>query len=42
MDYVLEAIQQVWERREAIRGMRIIEAPAFLRHFTAHFDWIAD
>ncbi len=40
MDYVLEAIGQVWERRETIRGMRIVKAPQFLRHFTAHFDWI--
>ena len=40
MDYVLEAIQYVWERREAIRGMRIVKAPQFLRHFTAYFDWL--
>jgi tryptophanase len=40
MDYVLEAIQYVWERRDAIRGMRIVEAPQFLRHFTAHFAWL--
>ena len=40
MDYVLEAIQLVWNRREAIRGMKIVEAPKFLRHFTAHFDWL--
>ncbi len=40
MDYVLEAIGQVWERRETIRGMRITRAPQFLRHFTAHFEWI--
>jgi len=39
MDYVLEAIQYVWERRDGIRGMRILKAPQFLRHFTAHFDW---
>ena len=39
MDYVLEAIQYVWERRDAIRGMQITRAPQFLRHFTAHFDW---
>jgi tryptophanase len=39
MDYVLEAIQYLWERRDAIRGMRIVKAPQFLRHFTAHFDW---
>ena len=40
MDYVLEAIQYVWDRRDGIRGMRIVEAPQFLRHFTAHFDWL--
>ena len=38
MDYVLEAIQLVWERRAEIAGMRIVEAPNFLRHFTAHFE----
>ena len=38
MDYVLEAIQIVWERRAEIAGMRIVEAPNFLRHFTAHFE----
>jgi tryptophanase len=40
MDYVVEAIGNVWERRENIRGMKILEAPAFLRHFSAKFDWI--
>ena len=40
MDYVLEAIQLLWERRTAIRGMKIVKAPQFLRHFTAHFDWV--
>ncbi len=37
MDYVLEGIEQVWERRDKIRGMRITEAPKYLRHFTAKF-----
>jgi tyrosine phenol-lyase len=40
MDYVLEAIGQVWERRNDVRGMRIVEAPKFLRHFTAKFERI--
>jgi tryptophanase len=40
MDYVLEAIGLVWQRRESIRGMRITRAPRYLRHFTAHFDWL--
>ncbi len=37
MDYVIEAIGLVWERRAGVAGMRITEAPQFLRHFTAHF-----
>ena len=40
MDYVLEAINLVWERRNDIRGMKIVEAPQFLRHFTAHFEYV--
>ena len=38
MDYVIEALGLVWERREKVRGMRIVEAPQFLRHFTARFE----
>ena len=41
MDYVLEAIGQVWNRREEIRGMKITKAPKFLRHFTAHFERVS-
>jgi len=40
MDYVLEGINLVWERRSDIRGMKIVRAPKFLRHFTAEFDWV--
>ena len=39
MDYVLEAIGNVWDRRHEVRGMKIVRAPEYLRHFTAHFDW---
>jgi len=42
MDYVLEAINLVWERRRDIRGMRIVRAPQLLRHFTAEFDWVRE
>jgi tryptophanase len=38
MDYVIEALSLVWERRKEVRGMRIVEAPQFLRHFTAKFE----
>jgi tryptophanase len=38
IDYVVEAILQVYERRAAIHGYRIISQPKFLRHFTAQFE----
>lgn len=38
MDYVLEAIDLVWQRRNDVRGMKIVKAPKFLRHFTAEFE----
>jgi tyrosine phenol-lyase len=40
MDYLVEAIGLVHERRESIRGLKIVESPPFLRHFTARFDWL--
>jgi tryptophanase len=38
IDYVIEAILKVNERRESISGYKIVSAPAFLRHFTARFE----
>ncbi len=38
MDYVVEAAIEVHGRRDEIRGMRIVEAPRVLRHFTARFE----
>lgn len=38
MDYVIEAIGLVWERRDDVCGMKIVRAPKFLRHFTAEFE----
>jgi tryptophanase len=40
MDYVIEVIQEVFSKREKLRGMRIIEEAPILRHFTAKFDYI--
>ncbi len=37
IDYLVEAILEVNERRSEIRGFEIIEQPQFLRHFTARF-----
>jgi tryptophanase len=38
IDYVIEAILQVHQRRESIRGYRIVYQPPFLRHFSARFE----
>lgn len=38
IDYVVEAILQVYERRSSIGGYRITSQPKFLRHFTARFE----
>lgn len=37
IDYVIEAIGEVFAARNEIRGLRITDAPAVLRHFTAKF-----
>jgi tryptophanase len=34
---VLEGIAEVAECRDSLRGLAIVEEPAFLRHFTARF-----
>jgi tryptophanase len=41
IDYVVEAILQVWERRGGVPGYRFSEQAPFLRHFTARFEEIA-
>jgi tryptophanase len=38
IDYVIEAIKQVWNRRDKIRGLKLTYEPPFLRHFTARFE----
>ncbi len=37
IDYVVEAVLNVWRRREGIGGFRIVEQAPVLRHFTARF-----
>ena len=37
IDYVVEAILEVNERKQEIRGMEIVEEPPYLRHFSARF-----
>jgi tryptophanase len=38
VDYVVEAVINIYHRREAIRGYRIVEQAPVLRHFTAKFE----
>jgi tryptophanase len=38
IDYVIEAAAEVFQRRHELRGLRIIEEPQALRHFTAKFE----
>ena len=42
IDYVVEIILKVWERRAQIRGMRLTYEAPFLRHFTAHLEPIGE
>jgi tryptophanase len=37
IDYVIEAVIDVYQKRDQLRGLKIIEAPPVLRHFTARF-----
>jgi tyrosine phenol-lyase len=41
VDYVIEAMAELYQQRQTIRGLRIVEAPPVLRHFTAKFEEIA-
>jgi tryptophanase len=38
IDYVIEVVRWVAERASSLRGYRIVEQPAQLRHFTARFE----
>ena len=37
LDYVIEALVELHARRGAIRGLRVVEAPASLPHFSARY-----
>ena len=38
IDYLVQAILKVNERKDRIRGFEIVQQPQFIRHFTARFQ----
>jgi tyrosine phenol-lyase len=40
IDYVVEAVAEVFQRRDTLRGLRIVGESRALRHFTAKFEEI--
>lgn len=40
IDYVVEAIAALHSRRQSLRGLRTVQEPPMLRHFTARFEEI--
>ena len=37
-DYVVEVFEEIVRLREQLRGLRIVQQPRQLRHFTAQFE----
>jgi tyrosine phenol-lyase len=40
LGYVAEALAELARRKDLVRGLRIVDEPRFLRHFTARFEEI--
>jgi tryptophanase len=38
IDYVVEVIREVWNRRDKIKGLKLVSGAPFLRHFTAKLE----
>jgi len=39
LEYVARIVEYVWQRRDSIRGLRVVEEPPVLRHFLARYAW---
>jgi tryptophanase len=40
MNYLIEVVQEVYQMRHELRGMKFIREPKALRHFTGRFDYV--
>lgn len=40
MDWIAEGLKKITERKDQIRGLKMVYEPEILRHFTARFDWV--
>ena len=40
MNYLIEVVQEVYQNRHELRGMKFIREPKALRHFTGRFDYV--
>jgi tryptophanase len=38
IDYTIEALVEIFANRSALKGLRIVDAPPTLRHFSARFE----
>ena len=38
MDVIAESVQRMYERRDSIKGMRMVYEPKYLRFFQARFE----
>ena len=38
LDYVIRVLRELWQKRDQIRGMKIVYQTKLLRHFTARFE----
>jgi tryptophanase len=41
IDYVAETFAELLHEKENVRGFKITDEPDFLRHFTAHFEYVS-
>lgn len=38
MDYVAWAVEEIYRKRDKIKGLRIVYEPEIMRHFSARFE----